>query len=103
MSAKTTVKLTMQTAQTLVRREFGFPVSALRRRDNTPADAQIYEMQCGRLWVRVSNDWQRRDGLYYLEVCHVRSGTISAFFNPETLCEDFTAGDRYRRMARDEG
>lgn len=97
------IRLTKKTATALIKQELGISAGDLKRSDYGPGISYIYELQLGRYTVSVENYWHERNGLIVFEIRDpMGMGTIHKYFHPDTLEEDFEAGDRYRREVREE-
>ena len=97
--------LSKKTAKELIKRELGVSASVLKELGVVPeAGVYMYEFSLGTYTVIVRNDWARkRDHLIELEIMAIAGGgSIHRFFDPETLEEDFKAGEEYRRETREE-
>lgn len=95
MTKKRNFRLTMKTAQELIKKEFG------HRGELTVEKAgngvYIYKMQMGRFEVTVANDWYEQNGLIVMCVMHDGGESIRLFFEPDGLQEDYDAEEKYRR------
>jgi len=94
-------RLTLVTAETLCRREVGSS-KGLKREEGTPATIYIYRMQLGTLCVTIDNGWYALNGLFRMTVDSGYSQSITRYFNPNTLEEDFAFLDAERERARRE-
>lgn len=98
-----TIQLTQKTAKALIKQELGISASTLKRVDERTGIAYIYELQLGKYIVSVENDWLERNGLFLFEITDpMGMGSIHKYFHPETLEENFEAGERYRHKVREE-
>lgn len=86
-----TIKLTMKTARTLVKKAIGISGQGLEKEKTNPV-MNIYRMTTDVLEIVVSNDWLKKDGRYELRLSSIGGGgTIWLYFWPETLEEDWKA------------
>lgn len=92
-------RLSKKTAAELVRREFGFTPKL--NTEKAEGRVYIYNMKMGRFTIVVENDWFKGNGLIGLTI-ETDADAMHIFYNPETLEEDFAAGEKYRREIREE-
>lgn len=91
------VKLTKQTAKTLIQRETGLSAARMEQ-TKIPGSIVAYEMIVGTLTVKVENDWFNLNGRIKLTITDGAGGNIiKMYFHPETLNRDFVAEDADKR------
>lgn len=98
---KKNFRLTMKTAKALVKQEFGVSGSAIET-ERAGEGVYIYKMMLGRFEVTVSNDWFEGNGLISLQVSSNAGEGMWLFYDPDTLEENCTAGDKCRAEIRAE-
>ena len=101
MKKQSGIRLTLKTAKALVRRELGISAAALTT-ECAGEGVYIYKMPLGRLNITVENDWYEQNGLYAVTVSAPMGESIRSYYHPESLEEDYGAGDRYRAAVRAE-
>lgn len=96
---KGTFKLTKKTAQELLKQELNLN-NSLTTEENIPG-FNIYYLYLGCLKVIIENDWLKRNGRICITISYSGISMVKYFY-PDTLDEDFLAGDKYYDSIRDE-
>ncbi len=94
-------RLTLKTAESLIYREIG-TVKGLKRETETPTDIYIYKMMLGTLYVTLDNGWFGRNGRLQLTIDTGDGQSITKYFDPKTLDEDYPLFDSERDKQRRE-
>lgn len=95
MKQNKNVRLTLKAAKALIQKEFNLSAARLET-ECASGGAYIYKMPLGRFEIKVENDWFERNGLYVITLSSGGGEAIRIYYNPDTLEEDYKAGDAYR-------
>ncbi len=92
---KKNVRLTLKTAKTLLKQEFGLSPSTLTT-ERAEGGVYIYKMALGRFEITIENDWLEGNGLYKIVVSSGTGEAMWLYYDPATLEENYEAGDKNR-------